>query len=138
MFRLLFRKPHSSASNNGKKVCRKEFGSTESPVRILQDAPCLVKDKNGSLRLEMERDHPMLVQHPQNHTQALRANGDISLILSKNGPDNPSVDEIIATKRYVSGYACKGSDSTGALVNLFNDVKKLQVQQLNLYAPSFS
>ena len=116
------RKPHSSASNNGKKVCRMEFGSTESPGRILRDAPCLVKDKNGSLRLEMERDHPMLVQHSQYHTQAWRANGDISLILSKNGPDNPSVDEIIATERYVSGYACKGSDSTGALVNLFNDM----------------
>ena len=116
------RKPHSSASNNGKKVCRMEFGSMESPGRILRDAPCLVKDKKGSLRLEMERDHPMLVQHSQYHTQAWRANGDISLILSKNGPDNPSVDEIIATERYVSGYACKGSDSTGALVNLFNDM----------------
>ena len=32
------------------------------------------------------------------------------------------MDEIIATERYVPGYACKGSDSTGALVNLFNDM----------------
>ena len=63
----------------------------------------------------------MLVQHSQYHTQAWRANGNISLIISKNGPDYPSVDEIIASERYVSGYACKGSDSTGALVNLFND-----------------
>ena len=30
--------------------------------------------------------------------------------------------EIIATERYVSGYDCKGSESTGVLVHLFNDL----------------
>ena len=39
----------------------------------------------------------------------------------KAGTDNPSVN-IIATERYVSGYACKGSEYTGAHVNVFNDL----------------
>ena len=116
------RKPHASSSNKTTKVCRMEFGSEEVPGKTLRDKPAIVKDKNGSMRLELERDHPILVQHSQYHTQGWRANGDISLILSKAGADNPSVDEIIATERYVSGYACKGSESTGALVHLFNDL----------------
>jgi hypothetical protein len=41
-----------------------------------------------------------------------RANGDISLILSKSGPENPSVDEIIAVEKYITGYACKGNEPT--------------------------
>ena len=81
-----------------------------------------MREKNGSMRSELERDHPILVQHSQYHTHGWRANGDISLILLKAGVDNPSVYEIIATKRYVSGYAFKGSESTGALVHLFNDL----------------
>ena len=56
------------------------------------------KNRNGSLRLEMARDHPVLVQHSKFHTQDLRANGDISLILSKSDPSNPFVDEILATE----------------------------------------
>jgi hypothetical protein len=63
-----------------------------------------------------------LVQHSQYHTQAWRANGDISLILSKNGPENPSVDEIIAVEKYITGYACKGNEPTGAIADLFNDM----------------
>jgi hypothetical protein len=35
---------------------------------------------------------------------------------------NPSVNEIIATEKYVSGYACKGNQPTGAIVDLFNDM----------------
>jgi hypothetical protein len=64
----------------------------------------------------------MLVQHSRFHTQGWRANGDISLILSKSPPENPSVNEIIATEKYVSGYACKGNQPTGAIVDLFNDM----------------
>ncbi len=56
------------------------------------------------------------------HTQGWRANGDISLILSKNGPDNPSADDIIATEKYITGFACKGNESTGAVVDLFQDI----------------
>lgn len=37
-------------------------------------------------------------------------------------PENPSVNEIIATEKYVSGYACKGNQPTGAIVDLFNDM----------------
>ncbi|CAG2201789.1 unnamed protein product [Mytilus edulis] len=68
----------------------------------------------------MERDHPNLVQHSQIHTQALRANGDISLIL-RVGLKIP-VNEIIAVEKYVSGYACKGNEPTGAVADLFNDM----------------
>jgi hypothetical protein len=83
-----------------------EFGSASKPGKPLRSTTALVKDRNGSLRLEMARDHPVLVQHSQFHTQAWRANGDISLIISKSGPENPSVDDIIA----------------GAVCDLFNDM----------------
>ena len=70
----------------------------------------------------MPRDHPLLVQHSRYHTQGWRANGDISVILSKSDPNNPSVDEILATEKYVTGYACKGNQPTGAVIDLFNDM----------------
>ena len=105
-----------TTSKNNQKSCRMEF---PKPVR---HAPAIVKDKNSSLRLEMARDHPLLVQHSKFHTQAWRANGDISLILSKSNPENPSVNEILATEKYVTGYACKGNQPTGALSDLFNDM----------------
>lgn len=70
----------------------------------------------------MKRDHPVLVQHSQFRTQGWRANGDNSIILSRSNPENPSVDEIIATAKYVSGYACKGNEPTGALLDLFHDI----------------
>ena len=50
----------------------------------------------------------MLVQHSQEHMQAWRANGDISIICTKSDPANPSISDIVATEKYVSGYACKG------------------------------
>ena len=64
----------------------------------------------------------MLVQHSRFHTQGRRANGDASLILSKSDPDNPSVDEILAVEKYVSGYACKGNQPAGSVVDLFKDI----------------
>ena len=93
-----------------------EFGTDKYPGKLLRQQPAIVKDKNASLRLEMARDHPMLVQHSQFHTQGWRANGDISIILSKSDPKNPSVNEIIATEKYITGYACKGNQSTGAVL----------------------
>ena len=85
----------------------------ESPLRSI---PEIVHDKNNSMRLEMPRDHPTLVQHSQYHTQGWRANGgDISVTPSKRYPANPSVNEIIAAERYVSGYACKGNEHSGHL-----------------------
>ena len=108
--------------NKSIKECRMEFGNEESPSKDLRVSPAIVKDKNGSLRLEMARDHPLLVQHSKYYTQVWRANGDISLILSKSSPDNPSVDEIMATEKYITGYACKGNEATGAVVELFNDM----------------
>ena len=41
-------------------------------------------------------------------------------MLSKSSPENPSVDEIMATEKYITGYACKGNEGTGAVVDLFN------------------
>jgi hypothetical protein len=80
-----------------------DFGTTSNPGKELRSSPALVKDRHGSLRLELERDHPTLVQHSRYHTQAWRANGDVSVILSKSNPENPSINEIIATEKYVSG-----------------------------------
>lgn len=99
-----------------------EFGFENNPGKPLRASAAIVRDKNGSLRLEMSRDHPMLVQHSIYYTQGWRANGDIFLILSKSEPENPSVDDIIATEKYVTGYACKGNEPTGAVVDLFNDM----------------
>ncbi|CAC5388042.1 unnamed protein product [Mytilus coruscus] len=110
-------------SKKGKeRQCRMEFGTESSPGKQLRETPAIVKDKNGSLRLEMARDHPMLVQHSRFHSQGWRANGDISLIVSKSNVDNPSVDDILATEKYVCGYACKDNQPTGAVVDLFNDL----------------
>ncbi|MEW8548278.1 MAG: hypothetical protein AB2693_32640, partial [Candidatus Thiodiazotropha sp.] len=66
-------------ANQSKKVCRMEFGPKDNPGKVLRDHPAIVKDKNGSLRLEMARDHPTLVQHSMYHTQGWRANGESSL-----------------------------------------------------------
>ena len=106
----------SQRSKPNKQVCRMEFPKT------LRDAPEIVKDRNKAMRLEMPRDHPYLVQHSKWHTQGWRANGDISIILSKSGTENPSVDDIIATEKYITGYACKGNQPTGAIADLFNDM----------------
>ncbi|KAH3863241.1 hypothetical protein DPMN_026221 [Dreissena polymorpha] len=94
------------------------FGSENKPGKAICDSPAVVKDKNGSLRLEMKSDHPFLDQHSQYHTQSWRANGDISLILSKCSSDNPSISDIIATEKYVFGYACKGNQTFGEVVDL--------------------
>ena len=92
-----------------------EFGSLSSPGKELRSDPAIVRDKNRSLRLEMPRDHPLLVQHSRYHTQGWRANGDISVILSKSDPNNPSVDEILATE----------SMSLGTLAKVTNQLKQL-------------
>ena len=52
----------------------------------------------------------------------MRANGDVSLILSNSPPDNPSTDDIIVIIDYVCGYACKDSEPTGATSDLFKDM----------------
>ena len=110
-----------SGSNS---VCRMEFGNASNPGKPLRTNPSIVKDRNGCPRLEMSRDHPVLVQNSRYHTQGWRANGDISVILSKSGVKNPSVEDITATERYITGYACKGNEGTGALVDLFHDVNE--------------
>jgi hypothetical protein len=51
-----------------------------------------------------------------------RANGDMSIIVSKSDPANPSIDEILATEKYVTGYACKGNQPTEAIADLFQDM----------------
>ena len=99
----------SKKESVSEKVCRMEFGKTSAQGKKIQSYPSLVKDRNGSLSLEMTREYPMLVQHSRFHTQGWRANGNISLILSKSNPDNPSVNEILATEKFLTGYACKGS-----------------------------
>ena len=119
----------STRPNQKEKKCCMEFGTQSNPGKTLREEPAFVRDKNHSLRLELERDHPMLVQHSQYHTQAWRANGDISIILSKSNPANPTVAEIMATEKYVSGYACKGNESTGALVDMFQDILHSTDQQ---------
>ena len=115
-------RPLKNPGHVGEKLWRMEFGSNENPGKSLRSEPEIVTDRNGSLRLEMNRDLPALVQHSRFHTQGWRANGDISIILSKSNPDNPSVNEIIASEKYVSGYACKGNEPTGAAQDLFNDM----------------
>ena len=99
-----------------------EFGTLSSPGNELRNKPAIVRDKNKSMRLEILRDQPMLVQNSRLHTQDWRANGDISLIVSKSDPANPSIEGILATEKYVTGYACKGNQPTGAIVDLFQDM----------------
>ena len=108
--------------NSGPKTCRMEFGSKNSPGKLIRSTPEIVKDRNGSMRLEMERDHPMLVQNSRYLTQGWRANADMSVILSKNGSKNPSVNEILGPEKYITRYACKGNAPTGAVADLFQDL----------------
>lgn len=65
----------------------------------------------------MARDHHVLVQHSQFHTQEWPANGDISIIISKSG-----LVDIIATEKCITGYACKGNEQTGTVCDLFNEM----------------
>ena len=83
--------------------------------KTMRQAPTIVNDRNKAMNLEMPRDYPNLV-----HTWS--ANGDISHILLKSGTENPSVDDIIATEKDITGYACRGNQPTGAVSDLFNDV----------------
>ena len=46
----------------------------------------------------------------------------ISLILSKSPPENPSINEIIAREKYITGYACNGNEPTGTVTYLFREV----------------
>jgi hypothetical protein len=69
-----------NSKTSKEKACRMEFGTESSEIR---ETPALVKDNNGSLRLEMSRDHPSLVQHSRFHTQGWRANGDVSYYIKK-------------------------------------------------------
>ena len=109
-------------NRKGENVCRMEFGTENNPGKPARDVPAIVKDKNGSFRLELTRDHPRLVQHSKIHIQAWRANGDISVILSKSNPSCPDITDIIPVQDYVSGYACKGNQGTGALIDIFKDI----------------
>ena len=104
------------------KTCRMEFGTLSLPAKELRNKPAIVRDKNKSMRLEMPRDHPRLIQNSRLHTQGWRANGDISIIFSKSDPANPSSDEILATEKYITVYACKGNQPTGAIADLFQDM----------------
>jgi hypothetical protein len=40
-----------------------EFGTESSPGKEIRETPALVKDKNGSLRLEMSREIDHLLWH---------------------------------------------------------------------------
>ncbi|XP_053372848.1 uncharacterized protein LOC128546392 [Mercenaria mercenaria] len=110
------------SNSSSSRVCRMDFGTENNPGKHVHDHAEIVKDRNRSLRLEMPRDHPALVQNSRYHTQVWWANGDISFILSKSNPENLSVDEILATEKYITGYACKGNEPTGAMADLFNDI----------------
>ena len=87
----------------------------------------------------MPRDHPMLVQHSRIHTQAWRANGDISLILPKSGTDNPSVDDIMATEKYITGVHAKAiSQQELSLISLMTCLTAVQKMfRLNLFVLNF-
>ena len=70
------------------KIGRLEFGRQKYPDKSIRQEPAIVHAKSGSTVLEMKRDHPRAVQHSSTQTQAWRANGDISLIMSKISPVN--------------------------------------------------
>jgi hypothetical protein len=53
------RAPKNSPSSSFKQ-CRMEFGTSLNPGKPLRENPAIVRDRNGSLRLEMPRDHPSL------------------------------------------------------------------------------
>ena len=58
-----------TSKSGRRKKCLMEFGTEFSSGKELRQTPAIITDKNGSLRLEMAGDHPMLVQHSRFHTQ---------------------------------------------------------------------
>ncbi|XP_048590508.1 uncharacterized protein LOC5504101 [Nematostella vectensis] len=80
----------------GERVCRMEFGSEYQRGKPKREEQDIVADRKGADRLEMARDHPRVVHHSRYNLQSLRANCDLSVILSNSPPDNPSTDDIIA------------------------------------------
>ena len=73
------------------------------------------------VHLDLERDHPNLI-HLRYHIKGWKAICDISIIPSKCNPEHLSVNEIIATEKYVSGYNCQGNETIGGSIQLFNDM----------------
>ncbi|WAR05710.1 LOW QUALITY PROTEIN: hypothetical protein MAR_021079 [Mya arenaria] len=106
---------------NSEKECRMEFGTETNPGKPLRNSPDLEKDKNGCLRLELKRDHPLLVQHSRIHTRGWRANGDISLIITKN-LKILLLMKLWLAKKNTTGYSCKGNKSSEAMSNLFYEM----------------
>ena len=68
-------------------------GKSQAAGKPARDAPALVTEC-GRVRLEMRRDHPMLVQHIRIVLQAWRANADSALIVDQ------CIDKIV---RYITG-----------------------------------
>ena len=107
---------------NGDRKCRMEFGTEKNPGKLIRNEPAIVQDTHKNLRLELERDHPNLVQHSKIHCQAWRANGDISILLSNSNPKTPSSDDIFSVEQYVSGYICKDNTPNGAIHDFYEDL----------------
>ena len=97
MLRLLPQTNH--ILRQGRWVVRMDYGTSTDPGKPLRSIPAIVHDTNNSMRLEMPWAHPTLVQHSQYHTQGWRAN--ISIVVSKSDPVNPSVSEKAAAERYI-------------------------------------
>ena len=45
-----------------------------------------------------------------------------SINIGKSDPTNPSVEDILGMDKYVCGYACKGNEPSGAMLDLFGDM----------------
>ena len=65
-----------------------EYGTEKKTGKQLRAVPEIVKDRHGSLRLELERGHPNLVQHLRYHTQGWRANGDNTVTVHKTAHEH--------------------------------------------------
>ena len=109
-------------TRSGKRVCRMIFGTEEEPGKPLREKPAIIKDLNGSKRLEMKRDHPRMVQISAPVLESWRANCDISLILSESDPKNPSTRDIIPVSKYLTEYVGKGMEGSGALGDVLASV----------------
>merc|ERR1712112_756904 len=80
----------------------------DTPGRETRLLPGILPDPRGYEKLSLQRNVRRMTQHSVIHTIAWKANGDVSVLLMRSGPENPDPAEIARVCKYVLCYGCKG------------------------------
>ena len=83
-------------------------GSKKTKGFQLQDKAVIINDKRGFQRLELQRNHPTVLQTSLHLVRSWRANVDVQLLLYENYPINGDPQDIAKVTDYIVGYISKG------------------------------